>query len=116
MNAVLISITFASHPLTISVIKSISFQALTFRLARSGIQVSCLYHVSCKVELGVGNNAVGTDCVEFKPVENPKVFVEAGSPATLGAGRKSLLYGLPDSIIMRLYGSGQLRRIAEKCS
>jgi hypothetical protein len=34
-----------------------------------------------KSNLDLGNNAVGADCVEFKPVENPKVFVEAGSPA-----------------------------------
>jgi hypothetical protein len=43
--------------------------------------VSHLYPASFKAELGLGDNVVGTDCVEFKPVENPKVFVEAGSPA-----------------------------------
>jgi len=29
----------------------------------------------------LGNNVVGADCVEFKPVENPKMLDEAGSPA-----------------------------------
>jgi hypothetical protein len=33
----------------------------------------------------LGNNVVGADCVEFKPVENPKVLCEAGSPALSGA-------------------------------
>ncbi|MDD1761759.1 MAG: hypothetical protein LUQ59_05955, partial [Methanothrix sp.] len=42
-------------------------------------------HVPRKVELGLGNNVVGADCVEFKPVENPKVLDEAGSPAPSGA-------------------------------
>ena len=47
-------------------------QASTFRLARSGIQVSCPYPVPRKVNLGLGNNVVGTDCVEFKPVDEPE--------------------------------------------
>jgi hypothetical protein len=67
-------ITFTPHRSTISILAAISVQPLTFRLAWSGIQVSCLYHVPCKVELGLGNNVVGADCVEFKPVENPKVL------------------------------------------
>jgi hypothetical protein len=33
----------------------------------------------------LGNNVIGVDCVEFKPVENPKVLCEAGSPAPSGA-------------------------------
>jgi hypothetical protein len=33
----------------------------------------------------LGNNVVGADCVEFKPVENPKVLYESGSPAPSGA-------------------------------
>ncbi|HNX08942.1 MAG TPA: hypothetical protein PKL29_02395 [Methanothrix sp.] len=33
----------------------------------------------------MGNNVVGADCVEFKPVENPKVLDEAGCPAPSGA-------------------------------
>jgi len=33
----------------------------------------------------LGNNVVGADCVEFKPVENPKVLDVAGSPASSGA-------------------------------
>jgi hypothetical protein len=37
-----------------------------------------------KPNLDLGSNVVGTDCVEFKPVENPKVFDEAGSPALQG--------------------------------
>lgn len=48
--------------------------------------VSHLYSASCKAKLGLGDNVVGTDCVEFKPVENPKVFDEAGSPSPLGVG------------------------------
>jgi hypothetical protein len=32
----------------------------------------------------LGNNVVGADCVEFKPVENPKVLYESGSPAPSG--------------------------------
>jgi hypothetical protein len=78
-------ITFTPRRSTISTLTTISVQPLTFRLAQSGMQVSCLYHVPCKVEHPLGNNGVGADCVEFKPVENPKVFNEAGSPAPSGA-------------------------------
>ncbi len=41
-----------------------------------------------KPNLDLGSNVVGADCVEFKPVENPKVFDEAGSPSPLGVGEE----------------------------
>jgi hypothetical protein len=47
-----------------------------------------MYPVKSKLDLG--NNAVGTDCVEFKPVENPKVFVEAGSLAIQGGEKVTI--------------------------
>jgi hypothetical protein len=38
-----------------------------------------------KSNLDWESNVVGADCVEFKPVENPKVLCETGSPARSGA-------------------------------
>jgi len=72
-------ITFASHRSTISSLTAISVQPLTLRLTRSGIQVGCLYHVPRKVELGLGNNVVGADCVEFKPVRTRRCSMKQES-------------------------------------